>query len=80
MTRTTQDLPVLKDPAQVISDVKRALELRHIICHEGQEMHFVTELRSQTTFLLLLYVCPRMPSMLSTRFLNAAGPTSREDL
>jgi hypothetical protein len=33
--------PVLEDIAQVVADVKRALELRHIICHEGQITHLI---------------------------------------
>lgn len=70
--------PVLEDPAQVIADVKRALELRHIICHEGQRMHSIpnTEIKRLSSS---CYMFARGCHYAVARFLNPAGPTTRED-
>jgi hypothetical protein len=73
-----QDLPVLKDPARVISDVKRALELRHVICHEGQKMHSIpnSEIKQLCDS---CYMFVRGCQYAVARFLDPTGPTSRED-
>ena len=67
-----QDVPVLKDPVQVIADVKRALELRHIICHEGQKMHSIPNSEVKQ----LSHSCYRFArgcQYAVTRFLNPSG-------
>jgi hypothetical protein len=73
-----QDVPVLKDPAQVIADVKRALELRHIICHEGQKMHSIpnSEVKQLSSS---CYMFVRGCQYAVASFLNPAGPTTRKD-
>jgi hypothetical protein len=74
-----QDVPVLNDSAQVIADVKRALELRHIICHEGQKMHSIPNSEvKQLSY--SCYVFARGCQYAVARFLNPAGPTTREDV
>jgi hypothetical protein len=73
-----QDVSVLKDPAQVIADVKRALELRHIICHEGHTMHSIPNSEvKQLSYSCYMFV--RGCQYAVARFLNPAGPTTRED-
>lgn len=70
--------PVLDDPAQVIADVKRALELRHIICHEGQRIHSIpnSEIKRLSCS---CYSFARGCHYAVARFLNPAWPTTRED-
>lgn len=70
--------PVLEDIAQVIADVKRALELRHIICHEGQIAHLIqnSEIkRLSNSCLMFARGCHYAIAL----FLNPAGPITRED-
>jgi hypothetical protein len=72
-----QDVPVLNDPAQVIADVKRALELRHIICHEGQKIHSIPNSEvKQLSYSCYIFV--RGCQYAVARFINPAGPTTRE--
>lgn len=70
--------PALEDPAQVIADVKRALELRHIICHEGQSSHSIpnSEIKRLSRS---CYMFARGCHYAVARFLNPAWPTTRED-
>jgi len=74
-----QDVPFLKDSAQVIADVKRALELRHIICHEGQKMHSIpnSEVKQLSDS---CYMFARGCQYAVARFLNPSSPTTREDV
>ncbi len=70
--------PILEDIAQVVADVKRALELRHIICHEGQITHLIqnSEIKRLSKS---CYMFARACHYAIARFLNPAGPTTRED-
>jgi len=80
-TRETdhQGVPVLKDSGQVIADVKRALELRHIICHEGHRMHSIPNSEvKQLSYSCYMFV--RGCQYAVARFLNPADPTTREDV
>jgi hypothetical protein len=79
-TATDHDnILVLKDPAQVISDIKRALELRHVICHEGYRMHSIpnSEIKQLSSS---CYEFVRGCHYGVSRFLDPAGPATREDL
>jgi len=72
------DVPVLENPVQVIADVKRALELRHIICHEGRGMHAIpnSEIKQLSSS---CYMFARGSYYAVGRFLDPAAPTTRED-
>jgi hypothetical protein len=73
-----EEEPVLENPALVIADVRRALELRHIICHEGQRMHSIpnSEIKRLSHS---CYMFARGCHYAVARFLNPAGPITRED-
>lgn len=73
-----QEGPVLKDSAQVIADVKRALELRHIICHEGQRIHSIPNSEIKRLSRSCYSFAVRSHDAVA-RFLNPAWPTSLED-
>ena len=70
--------PVLEDIAQVVADVKRALELRHIICHEGQITHLIqnSEIKRLSNS---CFMFARGCHYAIARFLNPSGPITRED-
>ena len=73
-----EEEPALENPALVIADVKRALELRHIICHEGQRTHAIpnSEIKRLSHS---CYMFARGCHYAVARFLNPAGPITRED-
>lgn len=73
-----QDIPILTDHAHAIADVKRALELRHIICHEGQRMHSIpnSEVRRLCHS---CYTFVNESRYAVAHFVNPAAPTTREE-
>ncbi len=73
-----QDELVLKDPDRVIADIKRALELRHIICHEGQGFHLIanSDIKKLSSS---CYAFVRGCHYAVARFLNPNGPTTRAE-
>lgn len=79
-TREPEDpeTPVLKDTAKIIADVKRALELRHILCHEGQGTYPVpnSEVKRLSRS---CYIFARGCLYAVARFLNPSGPVTREN-
>ena len=70
--------PVLEDIAKVIADVKRALELRHILCHEAQRTYSVpnSEVKRLSRS---CYIFARGCLYAVARILNPAGPITQED-
>jgi hypothetical protein len=72
------DSLVLDDYGQVISDVKLALELRHIICHEGHRMHLVTNAEVKR-LASSCYMFVRGCQYAVAGILNPLGPKTRQD-
>lgn len=72
------DVPVLEHFSRVIADVTRALELRHIICHEGQRTNSIpnSEIKRLSCS---CYRFARGCHYAITRFLSPAGPITREN-
>jgi hypothetical protein len=70
---------LLEDSAQVISDVKRSLELRHLICHEGYRNHLIPTLEIKQLS-SSCYTFVRGSYYAISRFLDPAGPATQEDL